>query len=78
MQKGLFCPQTRPSQSARLILSKLMQQEGADQQTLFVGREELLKEVAGQLPPPGASIPNRQMRIDSTYGRSAGRSLVRT
>lgn len=76
MQKGLFCPQTRPSQSARLILSKLMQQEGADQQTLFVGREELLKEVAGQMPPPGG-LPAPQVLVFSGLEGVGRRSVAR-
>jgi tetratricopeptide (TPR) repeat protein len=76
MQKGLFCPQTRPSQAARLILSKLLQQEGADQQTLFVGREELLKEVAGQLPPPGG-LPTPQVLVFSGLDGVGRRSVAR-
>jgi tetratricopeptide (TPR) repeat protein len=64
MRKALFCPQTRPSQAARLILSRLMQFEGADQHTLFVGREELLKDVASHLPPPGG-LPSPQILVFS-------------
>jgi tetratricopeptide (TPR) repeat protein len=75
MQKGLFCPQTRPSQAARLILSKLMQQEGADQQTLFVGREELTKEVAGQLPPP-SGLPTPQILVFSGLEGVGRRSVA--
>jgi tetratricopeptide (TPR) repeat protein len=75
MQKGLFCPQTRPSQAARLILSKLMEQEGADQQTLFVGREELLKEVAGHLPPPGGQ-PAPQVLVFSGLEGVGRRSVA--
>jgi len=76
MQRGLFCPQTRPSQAARLILSKLMQLEGADQQTLFMGREELLKEVARQLPPPGG-IPAPQVLVFSGLEGVGRRSVAR-
>jgi tetratricopeptide (TPR) repeat protein len=75
MQKGLFCPQTRPSQAARLMLSKLMQQEGADQQTLFVGREELLGEVARQLPPPGG-LPAPQVLVFSGLEGVGRRSVA--
>jgi tetratricopeptide (TPR) repeat protein len=76
MQKGLFCPQARPSQAARLILSKLMQLEGADQQPLFVGREELLKEVAGQVSPP-SGLPAPQVLVFSGLEGVGRRSVAR-
>jgi tetratricopeptide (TPR) repeat protein len=58
MQKGLFVSQTRASQASRIVLAKLMEHEGADRQSLFVGREELLNEVARELlPPAGTPVP---------------------
>ena len=76
MQKGLFSLHTRPTQAARLILSKLMQFEGADKQLLFVGREEILKEVAGQLPPPGG-VPAPQVLVFSGLEGVGRRSVAR-
>ena len=76
MQRGLFISQSRPSQTARMVLTKLMEYEGADRQTLFVGREELLNEVAGELLPP-AGAPAPQVIVFSGLQGVGRRSVAR-
>ncbi len=53
MQRGRVLSQTRPTQAARVILSQLIYQTGAEQQSLFFGREGLLEEIAQELVPSG-------------------------
>ena len=76
MQKGLFISQSRPSQAARIVLAKLMEHEGADRQTLFVGREDLLSEIARELLPPGGA-PTPQVIVFSGLEGVGRRSVAR-
>jgi len=76
MQKGLFISQSRPSQAARIVLAKLMEHEGADRQTLFVGREDLLSEIARELLPPGGA-PTPQVVVFSGLEGVGRRSVAR-
>jgi len=57
MRRAKVAIQPRPTQAARIILSRLVSQEG-EQQPLFVGREDLLQDIAKELVPGhGALAP---------------------
>jgi tetratricopeptide (TPR) repeat protein len=76
MRRARVLTQTRPTQAARVILSQLIYQTGAERQSLFFGREELLQDVAKELVPSGGQrIP--QVIIASGLEGVGRRTLLR-
>lgn len=76
MQRALVIFQSRPSQAARLIYSKLLEHEGADRQPLFVGREDTLQDIARNLLPPGGA-PTPQILVFSGLEGVGRRSVAK-
>src|SRR5437879_6529822 len=76
MRRGRVLSQARPTQASRVILSQLIFQTGAEQQTLFVGREQLLQDMAREIVPPSGQQPPRVLVASGSQGVGR-RSLMR-
>jgi tetratricopeptide (TPR) repeat protein len=80
MRRGRMVLQPRAVHAARLILQQLIYQTGAEQQSLFFGREELMSECARQLVPSGGGEPPRVFLLSGLDGvgrRSVARRALR-
>lgn len=76
MQRGRVIVQPKPTQAARIILSQLIYQTGEEQQSLFVGREGLMQEIAkGLVPSSGQRVP--QVVIASGLEGVGRRTVIR-
>jgi tetratricopeptide (TPR) repeat protein len=76
MRRGRVLSQTRPTQASRVILSQLIYQTGAEQQPLFVGREQLLQDMAKEMVPSSGQRPP-QLLIASGLQGVGRRTLMR-
>jgi tetratricopeptide (TPR) repeat protein len=76
MRRGRVLVQTRPTQAARVIMSQLIYETGAEHETLFFGREVLLQEIAKRLvPSSGERVP--QIIVASGLDGVGRRSVIR-
>jgi tetratricopeptide (TPR) repeat protein len=76
MTRGRVLRQPRPAQASRTILSQLIYQTGAEQQSLFVGREPQLLDMAREIVPAGGQRPPQVLVASGLYGVGR-RSLMR-